>query len=211
MRRGLPRNRGGFNELSNMRGRHRAGLSRHLRSACEQDQRGNAADAETLREILKSVCVHLCHQPTARAFCGDFNQFWRDHLAGAAPRRPEIRENGKRRTAGQREKIRVRPDLDRLGRRVQFRLALTAAKCLREPLVKQSIALMTLRTLQQQPAFVRRNTTHAKTLASMLKVRSSPRRSPGMQDKRIKTEMMVEMAALRHFVRVQRTARVAHA
>ena len=79
---------------SQLRTRHRAHFLRLDRPVLEQDQRRDAADAELGRRLRILVDVELGDAHAVGVDAGEFIEDRRNHLAGTAPLRPEIEQNG---------------------------------------------------------------------------------------------------------------------
>ena len=86
----------------------RARAPRDLLAIAKQDQRGDAADAETPRELLMLVGVELADLQLRASLIGDAIEHRRHRAAGAAPRRPEVHEHRQAAACGVRlERLRI--------------------------------------------------------------------------------------------------------
>ena len=83
-----------FQKLPDRGSRHGSGLSCFFKPTLKQYHRWNGGNAEALRQARQFFRVHFDHDPLPDTLGSDFPQFWLDHLARAAPRRPEIDQNG---------------------------------------------------------------------------------------------------------------------
>jgi hypothetical protein len=68
----------------------RAGKLRHDGTVMEEAHVRDAADAELLRELGVAFGVDLHEPPAAGGLGGEFLEHGAEHLAGAAPRGPEV-------------------------------------------------------------------------------------------------------------------------
>src|SRR6266446_9569081 len=76
-------------ELQNRRGGHRSGFTRNFSSAQEKCERGNAANAKSLRETRQLLGVHLDHEPLFRSLSRNLRGLWCYHFARPTPCRPK--------------------------------------------------------------------------------------------------------------------------
>jgi len=68
-------------------------VARQLPTSLEKDQGRDAADIESPRQLLLLVGVHLANLEGGSTPLSRLVQHGRHHLAGPAPRRPEIDED----------------------------------------------------------------------------------------------------------------------
>src|SRR6266404_5406307 len=97
----------------------------------------------TSRPPAKTASVGMDWTPRRwpRSASSDFFQLRRDHPTGAAPRRPEIDDDGNRRASNELIEIGRLSDFDRRGRRRERLLALAAADHIAQPFVREAILL----------------------------------------------------------------------
>jgi hypothetical protein len=137
-----------------------AGRSTGLAPTGEDRHRRNRADTKPLTELWHGVRVHLDDKEASRRASRYFDELWRHHPAGSAPGRPEIDDDGNRRTRHEPIEIGRRADFYWHCRRRQRLLAASASHGIPEALVLNAIFLSTRRAGYDNPSIVELKISH---------------------------------------------------
>jgi len=102
-----------FDETSDLRRGHCAGLARDFESVAKENHRWDRGDAETGRKIRKFFGVDLGNQESTGGFLRDFSKLRRHHFARPAPWRPKIDQYGRGRVTYERVENKIAWHIDR--------------------------------------------------------------------------------------------------
>jgi len=102
-----------FDESSDLRRRHCAGLARDFDSLSKENHSGDRGDPETSRETRNFFGVHLGDEELTGDFLRYFSKLRRRHFARSAPRRPKIDQHRHGRLTYERIKDKVASHIDR--------------------------------------------------------------------------------------------------